>query len=105
MIPRKQLNPLQWGFEKEPIFRLCLDKKVCCVTFRDLRTHAIHTHHTDAIGRGFDRRIYDDSNHRKMCLIAELHSESHNMGQEAFNAKYKVFGILYDNGETDPMEE
>lgn len=103
--PDKQLNPLQFGFDKEPIFALCLKHKVCCVTFRSRRTNATHLHHTDAIGRGFDRTTYDDSNHRKMQLIAELHQEAHTIGQSAFEKKYGVFGILYNTNEKDPMEE
>lgn len=105
MIPSKHLNPLQWGFDKEHIFALCLKHKVCCVTFRSRRTHATHLHHTNAIGRGFDRRTYDDSKHRKMMLIAELHHEAHTIGQEAFEKKHGVFGILYNSDENDPMEE
>lgn len=36
-----------------------------------------------------------------MMLVAEKHHECHTIGQEAFNKKYGVFGVLYDNGEVE----
>jgi len=70
------------------------------VTFKDVRSGiAIHIHHTDAIGRGFDRTTYDDSGHRKMALCAEKHHEVHNIGQESFDKKYGVCGVLYNESE------
>ncbi|MFW5631140.1 MAG: putative HNHc nuclease [Acetivibrio ethanolgignens] len=51
-------------------------------------------HHWDAIGMGNDRRHYDDRNLRKICLCRKHHTECHQIGREAFEKKYKVYGIV-----------
>ena len=53
-------------------------------------------HHWDAIGMGNDRRVYDDSGNRKICLCRTHHSIAHQKGREAFGEAYHVYGILYD---------
>ena len=52
-------------------------------------------HHVDTIGMGFDRESVDDSQKKKMCLCREHHTEAHQIGQQKFNEKYHIFGILY----------
>lgn len=104
MTPSKRLNPLQWGFDSEPILRLCIDKKVCCISFKSRRTHGIDIHHVDTVGMGNDRTTFDDSKCRKMALTREYHQEYHAIGGEAFEKKYKVYGVIHQTDELDPME-
>lgn len=69
---------------------LCLKHRKCVICGKDADLH-----HVDVIGRGFDRKKVDDSRLRKMVLCREHHTECHKIGQETFNEKYHVFGILY----------
>ena len=50
-------------------------------------------HHWDAIGMGQDRKVYDDSENRKICLCRIHHTEAHTIGREEFEIKHKVYGI------------
>lgn len=68
----------------------CLEYKKCAICGRDSEIH-----HIDAIGIGRDRLTYDDSEHRKISLCREHHTEAHKTGVETFCKKYHVFGILY----------
>ena len=52
-------------------------------------------HHWDAIGMGHDRRTYDDSHLRKICLCRAHHGEAHQIGRMVFEEKYHVYGIVY----------
>lgn len=52
-------------------------------------------HHWDVIGMGRNRKTYDDSGHRKLCLCRIHHDEAHAIGRETFERKYHVYGILY----------
>jgi len=70
---------------------LCLKYRKCCVSGRDGEVH-----HVDAIGIGRNRRKYDDSDHRKICLSRELHTEAHTIGWLTFAEKYHVYGIIYN---------
>lgn len=56
-------------------------------------------HHIDTIGMGNDRRTLDDSKHRKISLCRTHHTEAHTIGVDSFNAKYKVKGIVFREGE------
>lgn len=56
-------------------------------------------HHEDAIGMGNDRRKYDDTNNRKICLCREHHTIAHQMGVERFRQMYKVYGIIIKEDE------
>lgn len=52
-------------------------------------------HHWDVIGMGRNRKTYDDSGHRKLCLCRIHHTEAHDIGRDTFESKYHVYGILY----------
>lgn len=51
---------------------MCIRQKKCCVCGRPGEIH-----HYDALGMGADRKTYDDTNNRKMCLCRLHHSEIH----------------------------
>ncbi|MFT9493402.1 putative HNHc nuclease [Anaerosolibacter sp.] len=76
--------------EVDGFLYLCLKKKKCAVCGKDAEIH-----HWDAIGMGRDRREVDDSDHRKIALCREHHSEGHTIGRDTFQAKYYVYGIIY----------
>lgn len=67
----------------------CMKHRRCAVCGRKGEVH-----HWDAIGMGKDRRHYDDSLHRKICLCRTHHTLCHSMGREVFEDRYKVYGIL-----------
>lgn len=50
-------------------------------------------HHADALGMGRDRRTFDDSENRKICLCRNHHTEAHTIGNKEFQEKYHVYGI------------
>lgn len=66
----------------------CIKHRKCCLCGREGEIH-----HVDAIGMGNDRRKYDDSGSRIMCLCRTHHTEYHKIGREDFEKKYKVYGI------------
>ena len=68
----------------------CLRERKCCVCGRKADLH-----HVQALGRGFNRKHFDDSNLMKMALCRNHHTESHTIGQKEFMKKYKVYGIKY----------
>ena len=68
----------------------CLRERKCCVCGRKADLH-----HVKAIGRGYNRKHFDDSNLMKMALCRNHHTESHTIGQKEFMKKYKVYGIKY----------
>lgn len=70
----------------------CIKHKKCCVCGQ-----AGEVHHEDAIGMGNDRRKFDDSENRKMCLCRYHHTLCHQMGTERFENMYKVYGIVIKN--------
>ena len=53
-------------------------------------------HHRDAIGMGNNRKKIDDSQHRKICLCRTHHTEAHKIGNKAFENKYHVYGIVFN---------
>ena len=69
----------------------CIKHKRCCICGQDGEIH-----HVDAIGMGNDRKHYDDSKHRKMCLCRKHHTIAHQRGIESFEKMYKVYGIVVD---------
>lgn len=66
----------------------CIRRRKCCLCGREGEIH-----HVDAVGMGNDRKHYDDSYNRIMCLCREHHTEFHRIGREDFCEKYKVYGI------------
>lgn len=70
---------------------LCIKYRKCCICGR----HG-EVHHVDHIGMGYDRKTKDDSDHRKMCLCREHHTEAHTLGEESFCNKYHVFGVIFN---------
>ena len=68
----------------------CIKYKKCCICGQ-----AGEIHHWDAVGMGRNRNEIDDSQNRKICLCRKHHSEAHNMGNSAFEKKYHVYGIKY----------
>lgn len=69
----------------------CIKYKKCCICGRKGETH-----HWDAIGMGKNRKIYDDSKHRKIQLCREHHIEVETIGRDTFQNKYHVYGIIYN---------
>lgn len=67
----------------------CIKSKKCCVCGSEGEIH-----HVDAIGMGNDRRTFDDSRCRKMCLCRKHHTIWHQVGDERFQQMYKVYGII-----------
>lgn len=73
---------------------MCLKHRKCAIC-----GNKGELHHIDTIGMGNDRRTLDDSKHRKISLCRTHHTEAHTIGVDSFNAKYKVKGIVYKEGE------
>ena len=69
---------------------MCIKYKRCALCGSDAEIH-----HWDAIGMGRDRRIYNDSKHRKIALCRTHHSEAHTIGRDRFGKKHHVYGIIY----------
>ncbi len=67
----------------------CIKYKKCAVCGRPGEVH-----HWDAIGMGNDRTEIDDSEHRKVCLCRVHHTECHTIGNDVFESKHKVYGII-----------
>jgi hypothetical protein len=89
-VPLKD-SPIDAFDDVDRYLYLCLSKRVCAVCGRPGEVH-----HVDVIGMGRDRRTYDDSDHRKMCLCRKHHSEAHQIGMDAFQGKYHVYGIIWE---------
>jgi len=73
---------------------MCLKHRKCCICGAKGELH-----HIDTIGMGNDRRTLDDIKHRKISLCRTHHTEAHTIGVDSFNAKHKVKGIVYKEGE------
>lgn len=67
----------------------CMKHRKCAVCGRDGEIH-----HWDAIGMGNDRRHYDDSGNRKICLCRMHHTIAHQKGVKDFQRDYHVYGIV-----------
>lgn len=72
------------------MLRSCLRNRKCSICGRKGEVH-----HWDAIGMGNDRRHYDDSGNRKICLCREHHTLAHACGREQFTQRYHVYGVYY----------
>lgn len=68
----------------------CIKHKKCAVCGREGEIH-----HWDAIGMGNDRRHYDDTDNRKICLCRMHHTIAHQKGVKDFERDYHVYGIIY----------
>ena len=67
----------------------CIRRRKCAICGKDGELH-----HWDAIGMGHDRRNYDDSKNKKMCLCRVHHTIAHQKGKQAFERDYHVYGIV-----------
>jgi hypothetical protein len=63
----------------------CLVNKKCCVC-------GLHTelHHVDRVGMGRDRTEILHEGMRALPLCREHHREAHDMGEDAFQARYHL---------------
>ena len=84
-------HPLRTLDDIEKYVRICLRHKICTICGQPGEIH-----HWDAIGQGRDRTRIDDSRLRKICLCREHHAEAHNLGVNAFEDKYHVYGVLWN---------
>lgn len=73
----------------------CIRHKKCAVCGRPGEIH-----HWDAIGMGHDRRHYDDTTNRKICLCRMHHTIAHQKGVKDFQRDYHVYGIVWAEKET-----
>ena len=73
---------------------MCLKHRKCCIC-----GNKADLHHVQAIGAGRNRKTVDDSKNLKMALCRTHHTEAHTIGVDSFNAKYKVKGIIFREGE------
>lgn len=83
----------------EYMLKSCLRNRRCSICGRKGEVH-----HWDAIGMGNDRRHYDDSSNRKICLCRKHHTMAHSYGRERFMQVYHVFGVYYMDGIQDDIE-
>lgn len=54
---------------------------------------------------GNNRNTLDDSDHRKICLCREHHTNAHQRGRESLQKMYKVYGIIYKENEENEQQE
>lgn len=67
---------------------LCIKYRKCSITGQSGEIH-----HVDAIGQGRDRKIYDHTQSRLICLSREMHSKAHQIGWAKFKRLYHLDGI------------
>ena len=84
-------HPLRTLDDIEKYVRICLKNKICTICGKPGEIH-----HWDTIGMGRDREKVDDSRYRKICLCREHHREVHTIGVNAFEEKYHVYGVIWD---------
>jgi len=85
-------HPLRTLDDIEKYVRICLKNKICTICGKPGEIH-----HWDAIGQGRDRTRIDDSRLRKICLCREHHREAHTIGVNAFEDKYHVYGVIWND--------
>lgn len=73
----------------------CLRHRKCAICGKSGEIH-----HWDTIGMGNDRREYDDSENRKICLCRMHHTIAHQKGRDAFERDYHVYGIIFNEDKT-----
>lgn len=84
----------------EYMLKSCLKNRRCSICGRKGEVH-----HWDAIGMGNDRKHYDDSANRKICLCRKHHTMAHSYGRERFMQIYHVSGVFYMDGGQDDIEK
>ena len=84
----------------EYMLKSCLRNRRCSICGRKGEVH-----HWDAIGMGNDRKHYDDSANRKICLCRKHHTMAHSYGRERFMQVYHVSGVYYMDGSRDDIEK
>ena len=82
-------NTVDMAREINNYLYLCLRHRKCAVCGKK----NAHIHHVDAVGSGRNRNEVDHTKLRLIALCAEHHQETHTIGWQTFNAKYKVDGI------------
>jgi len=86
---------------KEPLLNLCEDieryiyvcllNKKCCICGRKAELH-----HVSQIGMGYNRREKPQIGALVLPLATEYHREYHNIGRTAFEEKYHVVPVRFD---------
>ena len=82
-------NTVDMAREINNYLYLCLRHRKCAVCGKK----NAHIHHVDAVGSGRNRNEVDHTKLRLIALCAEHHHETHTIGWQTFNVKYKVDGI------------
>ena len=82
-------NTVDMAREINNYLYLCLRHRKCAVCGKK----NAHIHHVDAVGSGRNRNEVDHTKLRLIALCAEHHQETHTIGWQTFNVKYKVDGI------------
>lgn len=77
----------------------CLIHKKCAVCGKPGEIH-----HEDTIGMGNDRKHFDDSRHKKICLCRLHHTIAHQKGVVDFRQSYKVYGIVFKEDKDDKQQ-
>lgn len=90
--------------DQEKVIDLCIKHRMCCIT---LRKYADIHHAFSKVGMGQDRNKLDHSKYLRLPLTREKHNECHNIGDEAFTKKYRVYPIYSEHhrGVVDEYEE
>lgn len=83
----------------EYMLKSCLRNRRCSICGQKGEVH-----HWDAIGMGNDRKHFDDSQHRKICLCRKHHTLAHSYGRERFMQVYHIFGVYYVDGGLDDIK-
>lgn len=83
----------------EYMLKSCLRNRRCSICGRKGEVH-----HWDAIGMGNDRKHYDDSSNRKICLCRKHHTLAHSYGRERFMQVYHIFGVYYVDSSQDDIK-
>lgn len=88
-IPLRQ-SPREAFDSVDTYLYLCLRYEKCAICGKPSETH-----HWNAIGMGRDRRKYDDSDHRKIALCREHHTEVETIGRDTFAEKHHIYGVKF----------
>ena len=70
----------------------CIIHKRCAICGKEGEIH-----HIDTIGMGNNRKTFDDSDNRKICLCRKHHTIAHQRGVISFQKMYHVYGILVND--------